>query len=455
MSKIYVLDTNVLLQSAESVYAFGEHTVVIPEIVLEELDRFKKESGELGANAREVARTLDLLREKGKLTEGVALPNGGRLIIESNHRKEPLPAGWSKESADNRILQVCKGLAKHHDPVYLVTKDVFQRIKADILEIVAQDFRREQAPAVPDQYQGRAEVYAPGKEIQAFYKRRKPILKEHLRQYCDNGEPVAPVLVPNQFLVIRSEDGAGSALGRFDGQKALPLFYTDETPSGVKPRNVGQKFYQEALLMPARECPLVIVKGPAGTAKTFLALAAGLENVVERKEYRRILVCRSNVTMDEEIGFLPGTEQDKLGPLIRGVKDNLEIIHGIGGGYSKIGKREQESIIDYYFSTGLISTEAVAYLRGRSIMRQWIIVDEAQNLTPKQVKAIITRVGEDTKLILAGDPAQIDHPYLDSRTNGLCYAAERMKGSRYCCQVTLTDNECERSALATEAAMQM
>jgi PhoH-like ATPase len=226
---------------------------------------------------------------------------------------------------------------------------------------------------------------------------------------------------------------------------------------GISPRNVGQKFMLECLSVEAKLAPLVIVKGPAGTAKTLFSLAVGLQKILEEQssEYRRILVCRPNVTMDEDIGFLPGSEQEKIAPFMRPIYDNLEILIDSDEDSRYSNELELNDKIEELFERRIITTEAVAYLRGRSIVKSWVIIDEAQNLTPKQVKSIITRAGEGSKIILIGDPEQIDQAFLDSRSNGLCYASEKMKGSPLCYQVTLDYDECERSDLAYEASKRL
>ena len=271
----------------------------------------------------------------------------------------------------------------------------------------------------------------------------------------DLEEYTAPFLYTNQFLIIHSmENPKQTALGRYDGKNIVPLYNKESKPLGVVPRNVGQKFMLEALSIDAAKAPLVIIKGPAGTAKTLFSLAVGLQKVLQENKdhYRRILICRPNVTMDEELGFLPGTEQEKISPFMRPIFDNLEIL--VESDEKERYKNEKQLLdkIKDLFDRRIITTEAVAYLRGRSIVKNWVIIDEAQNLSPKQVKAIITRAGEGTKLILIGDPEQIDHPFLDSRSNGLCYASEKMKGSDLCYQVTLKYDECERSPLAYEGS---
>lgn len=458
LKKTYVLDTNVLLQSPHALESFGDNIVILPEVILEELDKFKKEPNELGANARYVARYLDRLREKGRLNAGVVLDNGGVLKVEMNHYNVELPKSWDKHTCDNRILQVCKGLQEEGHSVFLITKDIFERIKGDIVDVVSQDFFSEQVPIYEDQYTGRIEVYVHPDKINEFYSNRQPIKPEDITIYQTAAKPMIPELEVNQFLLMRSLNNAKqTALGRFSGKEIIPLKYLNVNPFGVTARNAGQKFMQEALLADADTVPLVIVKGPAGTAKTFYALAAGLHKILEErtKMYRKILVCRPNVTMDEELGFLPGTEEEKIAPFMRPIRDNLEILIDDDEERRYYNEKELKDKVDELFDRKIITSEALAYLRGRSINRHWVIIDEAQNLTPKQVKGIITRAGMGTKIILLGDPHQIDHPFLDERTNGLCYAAEKMKGSKLCCQITLAENECERSPLAYEAATRM
>jgi len=458
LKKNYVLDTNVLLQSPYALYAFGDNDVIIPHVVLEELDRFKKEANENGANARQAARILDGLREQGDLTKGVSLPGGGNLRIELNCRDVELPAGWPPEKADNRILKVCKGIAEQGYPSILVTKDIFERIKCSILGIPVQDFQNEQVVSPDNQYQGRTVLYTTSKKIDEFYKKGALNIK-HLHLYDEVLGGESPVsLTINEFVLLKcQENEKQSALGRYDGKQLVPLMFSEERPFGIKPRNVGQRFMQEALMISSDEIPLVIVKGAAGTAKTFFSLAVGLHKVMNQKnkQYRKILVCRPNVKLDEDIGFLPGTEVEKLAPFMRSVIDNLEILVDNDDSERYRDESELKDKVDELFTRNIVTTEAIAYIRGRSIQNNWVIIDEAQNLTPKQVKGIVTRAGKGTKLILIGDPDQIDNPYLDSRTNGLCFASERMKGSPYCCQLTMNEDECERSPLAFDSAVRM
>ena len=458
MKKTFVLETNVLLQTPFALYSFGENSVVIPEVVLEELDRFKKDNTELGSNARHVARLIDGLRLQGKLNEGIKLETGGTLRVEMDYKDAKLPESWDVNKNDNRILKVCKFLQDKGENVFLVTKDIFERIKADIIGVIAQDFFAEQVPDIDEQYQGRIDVYTTEEKINEFYNKSSLEEKDIFLFSNDFRKKEKPSLVMNQFLVIHSCDNEKkTALGRYDGKKIVPLKFISERPFGVIPRSTGQKFMQEALMADADKVPLVIVKGPAGTAKTFYSLAVGLHKILteQSKLYRKILVCRPNVKLDEDIGFLPGTEQEKIAPFMRPIVDNLEVLIDNDENERYKSEKELKDKVDELFDRKIINTEAIAFIRGRSIVKQWVIIDEAQNLTPKQVKGIITRAGTGTKIILLGDPEQIDHPFLDIKTNGLCYAAERMKGSSLCYQIALTDKECERSDLAHESSKRM
>lgn len=457
MQKIYVLDTNVLIQSPYALQSFEDNHVVLPLAVLEELDGLKNADGETGANARQAIRFLESLRKAGNLTDGVKLPCGGTLRLETNFVDVELPEGFPDRKNDNRILKVALGLSREaREKVILVTKDIVVRIKAQMTGIDAEDFTTEQAPVSAEQYTGRCEVYVPEQKFENF--KKKGILPEDVYQSDEEGNHLPVALVPNQFVILKAEQSIKKTqLGRFNGEKIVSLTYKKKKPYGVSPRNVGQQFLQEALMTGSEEAPLVIVKGMAGTAKTFYALAAGLEKVLEenREEYRKLLICRPNAQFDQEIGFLPGSEQEKISPLLRPIADNLEILLDQEGSRGRRGEEELRGRIDYLFESGIITAEAMNFMRGRSITDTWLMIDEAQNLTPRQVKGIITRVGRGTKVILLGDPAQIDHPLLDEQSNGLSYAADRMRGSPLCVQLTMLPDECERSELALDAAMRM
>ena len=413
MIKTYVIDTNVLIQAPYALECFDDNRLVLPLVVLEELDGLKKAEGERGANARKAIRNLERYRQCGDLLHGVELPGGGSLRIEKNFVQVELPQDLPEDKADNRILKVCKGLADadKNDQIILVSKDIVLRLKAQILGIPAEDFEKERISDNDAQYTGRIEVYIPDQSVKK------------------------------------------TLLGRVSGGKIVPLVYKKSKPYGVSPRNVGQYFMQEALMTSAEEAPLVILKGMAGTAKTFYSLAVGMEKVYNNPtgEYRRVIVCRPNAQFDDDIGFLPGDEKEKIAPLMRPVIDNLEQILDSDEKRRYEDEEELGDKITEIFERGIIQTEAMNFIRGRSIARTYLIIDEAQNMTPNQVKGIITRAGQGTKIILLGDPQQIDKPFLDERTNGLSYAAKHMIDSSLCWQITLSAEECERSALAMDA----
>ena len=401
MIKSYVIDTNILIQAPYACQCFEENRVILPLVVLEELDGLKKAEGEKGANARRAIRFLEKLRLKGDLLKGVQMENGGILRVEANCVNVELPESLPEDKPDNRILKVCKGIREEEKPVVLVTKDLVLRLKAQILGIEAQDFSTE-----------------------------------------------------NEFIILKADQSVKKThLGRVEGKKVVSLEFRKSQPYGIKPRNAGQYFLQEALMKSAEKAPLVIVKGMAGTAKTFYSLAVGLEKVLNNPtgEYRRILICRPNAQFDQDIGFLPGDEQEKISPLMRPIVDNLEQLIDSDEEERYQDEQELQGKIEEIFARGLIQTEAMNFIRGRSFVKTYLIIDEAQNMTPNQVKGIITRAGKGTKIILLGDPNQIDRPFLDERTNGLSYASEYMKGSPLCYQITMSAEECERSELAMDA----
>ena len=458
MIKRYVLDTNVLLQAPYAIESFEDNSVILPMAVLEELDHFKKAEGEIGVNARKVIRCLEQLRQKGSLLAGVGMGNGGTLRVEKNFVNVKLPEDLADEKADNRILRVCLGLseAEKEQEVVLVTKDLLLRIKAQILGICAEDFTTDQVLEHEKQYSGRCEVYVPEEVFKGFKKKGVPA--DQVYVVNEEGESRTPVLEENQFVILKADQSPKKTqLGRVENGVIRKLEYRKSSPYGITPRNAGQYFLQEALMQPAEKAPLVIVKGMAGTSKTFYSLAVGLEKLLNHPtgEYRRILVCRPNAQFDDDIGFLPGDEQEKISPLMRPIIDNLEQLIDSCEEERYQNEEELRGKTDEIFARGIIQAEALNYIRGRSIVKTYLIIDEAQNTTPDQIKGIITRAGKDTKIILLGDPNQIDRPFLDERTNGLSYASEHMKGSRLCWQLTMTADECERSALAMEAVRRL
>lgn len=453
MEKTYVLDTNVLIQAPYAIECFEENEVILPITVLEELDNLKKDEGEKGANVRKAIRILETYRGKGNLIEGVETEQGGILRVEKNYRNVELPSDLPEYKSDNRILKICVGLAKEREEqVILVTKDILLRIKAQLLGIQAEDFTTEQVAGHEEQYLGRKEVFVPEELFKEFKKKGIPVQNVYC---CDeNGKNICPELFENEFIILKADQSSKKTqLGRVEKGMIRKLEYKKATPYGVSPRNVGQYFLQEALMQSAEKAPLVIVKGMAGTSKTFYSLAVGLEELMNHPsgEYRRILICRPNALFDSDIGFLPGDEQEKISPLMRPIIDNLEQLVDSNDKERYLNEQELSDKIQEIFDRGVIQTEALNFIRGRSLIKTYLVIDEAQNMTPAQIKGIITRAGKDTKIILLGDPNQIDRPYLDDRTNGLSYAAEHMKGSPLCWQITLLPEECERSSLAMDA----
>ena len=460
MKKTYILDTNILIQAPYAVSCFEDNDVIIPLKVVEELDGLKKADGEKGACARQAVRILEQLRQEGDLLSGVPMKSGGMLRVETNYTHVELPPDLLAENSDNRSLQVCKGLKEEkkseEDALILITKDIVLRLKAQLLGIKAEDFSTEQISEQDKEYTGRAEVYIPDKLIKDFKKQGVSVKKLYCTDEEGNRQDIQ--FFENEFVILKSDtSNRKTLLGKVRHGKVFPLEYKKKKPYDITPRNVGQYFLQEALMAPASEIPLVIVQGMAGTAKTFYTLAVGLEKVYNNPtgEYRRIVVCRPNAQFDDDIGFLPGSEQEKIAPLMRPIVDNLEQILDSDEEQRYEDDSQLSDKIQEIFDRGMIQTEALTYIRGRSIAKTYLMIDEAQNMTPNQVKGIITRAGKDTKIILLGDPHQIDKPFLDEKTNGLSYAAKYMKDSPYCCQIMLSADECERSVLAMDAVKRL
>lgn len=438
MQKTYMLDTNILIHSSDSLSMFADNHILIPMTVIEELDKLKKAEGDKGYNARNAIRQLGEYREKGNLVEGVSTPSGGSIRI--------VPSGEEIKKNDDHILKSC---VENH--AILVTKDNILRIKAQMEGIETQDYRTDQTQKDTFHSFDR-EYFAEDIAFRTF--RRSGIPLSAVYRCNEEGEREPAELVMNQFVILKSDQNMKkTVLGRFDGTKVVALKYEKESPFGVKPRNAGQYFLQEALMDDS--IPLVIVSGIAGTAKTFYSLAVGLEKTYNRNQYRKILVSRPNAQFDSDIGFLPGSEQEKISPLLRPVIDNLEQL--VDGDETERYKDEAElgGKIRELFDRGVVTAEAMNFIRGRSFVNTFLIIDEAQNMTPRQIKGVITRAGKGTKIVILGDPEQIDSPYLDRRTNGVSYAMERMQGSSLCCQITMRPDECERSELAMEAARRM
>lgn len=439
MNKIYVLDTNVLLQDPLAIFAFEDNEIVIPAIVLEEVDSKKRYMDEIGRNARQVAKIMDQFRETGKLHEKVKLENGGELRVELNHRSfEKMKDMFDEKTNDNRIIAVAlnlhleEKLKEEGKPVILVSKDALMRVKADAIGIAAEDFLSDRVIMSDHIYSGYSEVYISVEILNDFYKEQK-LSVEQLGNYK---------FYPNQFVILKDELGSSSsAVGKIDKdcKQVMPLIREHDHVWGIKPRNVQQRMAFELLLRD--DMPLVTLVGKAGTGKTLLSLAAGLLQTEDLHKYKKLLVARPVVPVGKDLGYLPGEKEEKLRPWMQPIYDNLEYLFNT----KKPGELDQ-----ILAGMASIQVEALTYIRGRSIPEQFIIIDEAQNLTKHEVKTILTRVGEGSKIVLMGDPQQIDHPYLDEYNNGLTYVVEKFKREKISGHVKLEKGE--RSGLAQLAA---
>ena len=457
--KTFVLDTNVLLHSSQSIESFKDHDVVIPMAVIEELDKFKKNSDELGRNARRVIRALDRLREltsdvPGSLRNGVELSlinpaASGRLFVlsapilpEDDPIRRSVDNVFGSEldlqSPDNRILRIAAILNAEGRQVVFISKDINLRLKADALGLKVMDYERGKVNN-DSLYSGFTLKTVKDDDISTIY-------REHLLDTQDDS------LLANQFVVAAAESNPKqTALCRYHQQKkALELIPNfSEGVWNIMPRNKEQRMAFDLLLDP--DIQLVTLIGGAGTGKTLIALAAGLQQVLNGGIYDKISVSRPIVPLGNDIGFLPGSKDAKLSTWMQPIFDNLDLL------LSQEAERKPKSSSRYSAESlqnmHKLELEALTYIRGRSIQRQYVIIDEAQNLTPHEVKTIISRCGNDTKMILTGDPYQIDNPYLDASSNGLCYTIERLKGEPVFGHITLAKSE--RGKLAALAASKL
>lgn len=449
MSKIFVLRTHALLSSRRSTLKFGnDNEIIIPLSVIDELKILKKESFQRGQIARELLEYINSFPTKELMSaKGVKQENGSILKVSNNFNNISIDIEGVSDT-EKRTLQTCLGVMKEEKrKVILVTNNLNLQLKAKFLGINAESFKDEIFPKFNEQYTGRNIITVTDSVIDSFYKNGFIETKNLL-----NNSDIE--FVENEFFVIESFSGK-SALGIFKEGKIVKLNYQEEYPYGIKAKNVGQRFMLEALL--DDQYPLVVIKGNAGTGKTFCTLAVGLQYTEVAEKYSRVLVTRS-VTATEQYGFLPGDIEAKLAPYLAGIKDNLAILlHGS----TKINKTKKVGNEDYketyedgtnYFERGVVQIQAIGFLRGRSIVDTYFIIDETQNIEPDTIKSIVTRAGEGSKFIFLGDPTQIDNPNLTERYNGLVYLSEKMKGNPMCAQVTLMDDESVRSRLAREAA---
>jgi len=443
MQKVYILDTNILLSDPMSIYNFGDNKVVLTESVIEEIDKFKRGNDDRNINARKISRELNKLREKGSLINGIPINNNGILKFEHNQSNISLP--WNNNSNDNKILQVAKFFKDKNVPTIIVTKDINMKIKADILEIKAEDYKNKE---MEENYTGRQEVYI------ADTMMNNNILYINDISIVDYNGNAVKKFYPNEYLLIHAiGNNKQTLIGKVSKNgNYIDILKDEYYPYGISGRNVGQKFAIDALMRSAEDVPLVIIEGSSGTGKDFISLACGLEQVFNDKQYRKILITREIETLGKDIGTLPGTEIEKLNPFLRGFVDNLEKLVDSNSKERYKNENELSSKVQYLFDSGTIVAEAISYMRGRSISNQYVIIDEAQNCTISQMTGIITRIGENTKIVILGDsnPNQIDNTYLNEKNNGLTWISNLMKDSPYACKITLQDSESVRSPLVKD-----
>jgi PhoH-like ATPase len=439
--KTFVLDTNVLLHNPHSLESFSDNRVVIPMAVIEELDKFKTHNDELGRNARQVIRRIDALRTEGSLRDGIPLPSGGVLQIRS--ALMPEADGMLQENVpDNLILRLAYELITEDEDVIFVSKDINARLKADALGLQVMDFEKEKVN-FDELYTGYSEISVPMATINGFFKSR-------VYQHKAIGD------FPNQFVLMRERTNKKrkkTALARVLEPGKLTHLSSDlEHVWNITARNREQRLALELLMDPTVQ--IVTLVGQAGTGKTLLALAAALQSTIRNRRYDGILVSRPIIPMGKDIGYLPGAKEEKLSHWMHPIFDNLTYLMNEPLEKSSSGKKKvkitSKDRIEALLHNDTVVLEALTYIRGRSIPNQYVIVDEAQNLTPHEVKTIVSRAGENTKMVLTGDPYQIDNPYLDASSNGLTYATERLKSLSVHGHVTLQTSE--RSALAAVAA---
>ena len=431
--KIYVLDTSVYLTDAKSLLSFENNDIVIPLKVLEEIDRHKKRQDGVGVNARETIRTLDSFREKGSLYKGVKLGTGKGSVFVKLCVKDNLPEDLDLSIPDNEIIAVALNQkdAFPRRKVIVVTCDINMRVKCDALGMITEDYQSNQVVTDTTHiYTGFLEHLVDEPVLDRFYK------DEEI--FIENDELE---LVPNQFvLLVSNQNEKKTALARFVGYNQ-PLKRISGSHKkgiwGVKPRNKEQMFALD--LLKDNDVNIVTLIGKAGCGKTLLAIAAGLHQVMEEQIYKRLVISRPIEPMGRDIGYLPGTLEEKMAPWVAPIQDNLRFLMA----------NDRENL-QMYMDRGIIEVEALTYIRGRSISDAYIIIDEAQNLTAHELKTILTRVGENTKIILTGDIEQIDNVYLDETSNGLTHAVEKFKDYQISGHITLRKGE--RSKIATLAS---
>ena len=427
MRKIFVLDTNILIHDPYSIYNFRGNDIYLPIEVIEEIDKLKQKPN-TALHARMASRVLEEIRKKGNLSEGIELPNDIFFKVERTADLSLLPEGLKKDIVDNHIIAVVIGIQQREPDrkVIFVTKDINLRIKADAVGVAVEDYSTDKV-VYDDLDKGYTEIEVSKDVFDKFNKSGKIDLEELKLDFTPS---------PNFFFVLKC--GQEETAGRVLDTKLKKFLNGDMTAWGARARNQEQRFAMELLM--DDNIKAVSLVGKAGTGKTLLAIAAGLEQVVERKKYSKLYIARPIIPMGKDLGFLPGNEKDKLRPWMQPIFDNIEFLSDIKG--DKAG----EKVITGLETMGLLKVEALTYIRGRSMPNAFIVIDEAQNLTPLEIKTIITRVGENTKIVFTGDPYQIDSAYLDANTNGLTYMADKLKNEKIVGHITLVKGE--RSPLA-------
>ena len=429
MRKNYVIDANVLIHDPHSVFRFVDNVVIIPVGVIRELDRFKREQTDRGVSARQVIRILDGLRGERSLSDGIDLEGGGRLCVYCDPERA---MANDNLHADTELLRTAHAIREKEPatPVVIVTKDISLRIRADAAGLRAEDYESDSVP-LADVYSGQAEIGVSLEQFGDFRATGELALSDSR-------------LAPNEYVLLKGPDTSknGSALGRYDGRGKLKALTIEESLWGIKPRNKEQYFAFDALL--DENIKLVTLLGKAGTGKTLIAMAAALHLALKKKRYRGMLVCRPVVPVGRDIGYLPGDVGQKLDPWMKPVADTVEFLLDSGGAVK--GHNDVDALI----GSGVIEIQPLTYIRGRSIANRFAVIDEAQNLTPLEVKTIITRMGTAAKIVLTGDPYQIDNPYVDGNSNGFTYLVNRFRDQEIAAHVELRKGE--RSQLAELAA---
>ncbi len=432
MKKTYLLDTNVYMTDAQSLYKFDEHDIIIPTIILDELDKHKGRQDSAGANARQFNRILDNLRADGSLYSGINLgKNKGTVRVVACDKGENLPAGFDKNHSDNKMLSAALSLGKE---VIVVSRDINFRVKCDACGIPCEGYENEKVVENAEElYSGISDLHIPASDIDLIYSGAQVLLSPE--QEKD--------LYQNQYLVIGATGNTKqTVLVRYQGpgKPLLHLRKKKDEVWGLRARNKEQEFALDALMDP--DIKLVTLVGKAGSGKTLISIAAGMEQVIQSKTHKtpftKLMVSKPVESVGKDIGFLPGSLEEKLGPWLAPIKDNLEALMG------------DKLAMEAYVDQGIIEIEAITFIRGRSIANAYMIIDEAQNLNVHEIKTILTRVAEGTKIILTGDIQQIDNSYVDAESNGLTYAVEKFKPYGISAHVTLSKGE--RSELATIAA---